>query len=172
MERMWVFETLAVTVARIDFLDPALAGEPEARERGVRVELRPTSPVASGSVYVSPTVTLQPAVCRIDLLESAPGAADRMHWHPVMDAGEPGDRVFDVATPADPLTWLGDRLRHVQDLLEQAGVDVEAHAADTDAVKHASEEVVAAARDGLRWAREPWPVVRRDERGMATAAAT
>jgi len=45
MEQAWVFSTLAVTVTTVDFLDPAVAGEPDARERGVRVEVRPVSPV-------------------------------------------------------------------------------------------------------------------------------
>ena len=41
-----------------------------------------------GSIYVDPH-TLQPAIC-IDFLESRPDAADRMHWRPTMEAGEPG----------------------------------------------------------------------------------
>jgi hypothetical protein len=168
MERAWVFETLAVTVAEVDFLDPALAGEPDARERGVRVELRPVEAVTDGSIYVSPTVTMRPAVCRIDLLESRPGAADRMHWHPVMAAGEPGDRLFDRTMPTDPLAWLADRLRHVHGLLEQAGVeDVSRHHADATAIAAEADDIVAAARVGLARVREPWPVVRRDHRGMA-----
>jgi hypothetical protein len=167
MEQAWVFSTLAVTVTTVDFLDPAMAGEPDARERGVRVEVRPVSSVRSGSIYVSPTLTLHPAVCRIDLLESSPGAKDRMHWHPVMDAGEPGERVFDVDMPADPVRWLTERLCRVHELLEQAGADVTRHAADLAAVQDASAGIAAAASAGLAWAREPWPDVRHDERGMA-----
>src|SRR6187402_1645793 len=41
MERSWTFDRLAVTMRRVDFLDPALAGQPDARERGVRVEIKP-----------------------------------------------------------------------------------------------------------------------------------
>jgi len=169
MERMWVFETLAVTVARIDFLDPALAGQRQARERGVRLEVRPVSWVADGSVYAAPPVTLHPAVCRIDLLESAPGAADRMHWHPVMEEGEPGDRVFEESLPQEPFAWLAARLTHLDRVLDRAGVlDDARHGADLVAVADAASEIVAATRDGLAWARGPWPVVRRDARGMAT----
>ena len=168
MERAWVFETLAVTVATIDFHDPALVDEPEARERGVRVEIRPIASDDVGSVYVSPSLTLRPAVCRIDLLESAPGAADRMHWHPVMDSGEPGDRVFDAAMTADPLAWLAERLAHADELLEQAGVlHTERHSAEVMAIAGTADEVVASAREGLAWAREPWPAVTRDARGIA-----
>lgn len=36
------------------------------------------------SVYASPGWALSPAVCRFDLLESRPGARDRMHWHPTI----------------------------------------------------------------------------------------
>jgi hypothetical protein len=170
MERTWLFDRLAVSVATVDFLDPALAGEPQARERGVRVEVRPVSSATAGSVYSSPTLTLLPAVCRIDLLESDPGAADRMHWHPVMDAGEPGDRVFDPSMPADPLAWLAARLESLDEVLAWAGVvDREGHDADVAAVAAASSDIVAVAREGLAWARQPWPVVRHDERGMAPA---
>jgi hypothetical protein len=169
METAWVFETLAITVARIDFWDPALADDPHARERGVRVEVRPVEQVSGGSVYASPIVTMQPAVCRIDLLESRPGAADRMHWHPVMDAGEPCERVFDATIPSDPTGWLEHQLRHVEELLGGAGVDVARHSRDVAAVADRSGEILASANEGLAWAREPWPVVRHDERGMAIA---
>ena len=165
MERAWVFETLAVTVARIDFLDPALDGEVGARERGVRVEVRPVSSSTTGSVYVSPSVALQPATCRIDLLESAPGAADRMHWHPEMTDGEPGERVFEPAMSQDPCGWLADRLAQVA---ATATPENEAmNEAMNEAVNEAADEVVAAVRQGLEWARQPWPAVRHDSRGMA-----
>jgi hypothetical protein len=171
METAWLFDTLAVTVARIDFLDPVLASEPDTRERGVRVEIRPSATTHVGSIYVSPTVTLPPAVCRIDLLESAPGAADRMHWHPVMNAGEPGDRVFDAAIPADPLGWLAEHLADVRGLLNSAGVeDGERHTQSARRVAAHADEIVAAARSGLEWARRPWPEVRQDERGMAATS--
>jgi hypothetical protein len=122
----------------------------------------------AGSIYASPEVTLNPAVCRIDLLESSPGAADRMHWHPTMDAGDPGDRVFDPAISAEPLQWLAGRLADVAGLLTLAGVnDVDRHAESASQVKETAAEIVAAARSGLAWAREPWPEVIQDERGMA-----
>jgi len=169
--QLWVFDSLAVSVARVDFLDPELVGEPGARERGVRLEVRPVAAVTtgtSGSVYASPAVTLLPAVCRIDLLESAPGAADRMHWHPVMHAGEPGDRVFDTAMPADPLGWLASRLEALGEVLRRAGIgDEDRSGSDVAAVAGAAPDIVSAAREGLAWARRPWPVVRHDERGMA-----
>jgi hypothetical protein len=167
MERVWVFDRLAVSVLRIDFIDPAVAHEPDARERGVRTEVRPVTTDASGSVYASWTRTVEPGVCRIDFLESAPGKADRMHWHPDMSGGEPGERTFDTTMPPDPVGWLTTFLRErLGDHLAQRGVtDV---GDDLTAIGEAADEVGAVVEAGLAWAREPWPDVEHDERGMAT----
>lgn len=167
MERAWICGRLAVSVARVDFLDPALAGEPDVRERGVRVEVRPVTTYAEGSIYASPSHALRPALCRIDLLESAPGAADRMHWHPAMRDGEPGDRTFEVAMPPDPVGWLTAFLRQdLGDFLARAGAAEEA--GDTGRVAAVVPEIAAAVDAGLAWARtSPWPEVARDPRGMA-----
>ena len=51
MQACWLFDTLAVTVERTDFLDPAFASEPDIRERGVRVEVRPFETTHRGSIY-------------------------------------------------------------------------------------------------------------------------
>ena len=48
MERSWTFDRLAVMMRRIDFLDPALAGQLDVRERGVRVEIKPAQTQARG----------------------------------------------------------------------------------------------------------------------------
>jgi hypothetical protein len=167
MERVWVFDTLAVAVARIDFIDPAEAHLPDARERGVRIEVRPADAVGAGSVYASTAISLRPALCRIDLLESRPGACDRMHWHPAMAGGEPDDRVFDAALLADPLGWVASRLRDVASLLPHDGAGDGRHDADIAAVAAAADEIVSAIEAGLAWAREPWPLSDHDERGMA-----
>jgi hypothetical protein len=169
MEQAWIFGRLAVTLARIDFLDPAFADEDDARERGVRVEIRMVDATSTGSIYASPSVGLQPAVCRIDLLESAAYAVDRMHWHPVMKDGEPGDRTFEVTMVDDPLRWLDDHLRQTDVLLAQTGVSVdEEMRIDIEAINETVPDIVAAAARGLEWARvEPRPDVERDERGLA-----
>jgi hypothetical protein len=169
MEQVWIFDRLAVTLARIDFLDPALADQDDVRERGVRVEIREVHTTPSGSIYASAARQLRPAVCRIDLLESAPYAVDRMHWHPVMEAGEPGERTFEVTMVDDPLRWLGDHLRQTDVLLAQSGVPVDDRMRlDIEAIREVVPDIVAAAARGLEWARvEPWPVVDRDERGLA-----
>jgi hypothetical protein len=166
MERIWVFDRLAISVLRIDFVDPAVADEPDARERGVRIEVRPVVTDAAGSIYASWTRTIRPAICRIDFLESAPGAADRMHWHPDMSHGEPGDRTFDTTMPPDPVGWLTAFLQDdLADLLRRAEVT------DTDgdlaAIRAAADEICSAVDAGLDWARGPWPDVSHDERGMA-----
>ncbi len=168
METAWIGDRLALVAAEIDFLDPALVGSPDARERGVRLELRPVGRQHEGSVYSSPEARLAPAVVRIDLLESGPGLADRMHWHPVMHAGEPGERVFDPAIGADPVGWLRGRLAEVVELLRRGGVDdAEAYAADADRLAGLADEVVARVEAGLARVRRPWPDVRHDERGLA-----
>ncbi len=168
MERAWLLETLALTLRETDFLDPALRGEPDARERGVRLEVRPLRTAAGGSLYSSPSLDLGPAVCRVDVLESAPGAADRVHWHPVMHDGEPGERVFDPAISADPLGWLEERLRDLGSLL--VGVEPTTRAAllaDEAAVAALAAEVSGRAAASLTRLREPWDEVEHDERGMA-----
>jgi hypothetical protein len=168
MERLWVFDHLAVSVTRIDFLDPELRGTADARERGVRIEVRPARSVTEGSVYASSAVSLRPAICRIDFLESKPGAADRMHWHPTMHSGEPGDRTFEKDMPPDPVGWLTAYLHDLGDFLVRAGVpDVDAMARDLDEVRATADEIGAAVAAGLAWARTPWPDVDHDHRGMA-----
>jgi hypothetical protein len=168
MERVWLFDHLAVTVAWIDFVDPALAGEPDVRERGVRIEVREADSTPGGSIYHSPASTLRPALCRIDFLESRPGAADRMHWHPEMHDGDPGGRTFDREMPADPVGWLTSYLDDLASFLVRAGVpDVAVMGDDLIALREARDEIVAAVSDGLARARTPWPEVVHDARGLA-----
>jgi hypothetical protein len=168
MEQAWIFDRLAVTLMRVDFADPALAGQADVRERGVRLEIRLVDTDSTGSIYVSQTRSLRPGVCRIDLLESAAHAADRMHWHPVMEAGEPGDRTFDVDMVADPLQWLEDQLGRTDVLLAHSGVSLDdGLRADIEAIRSVVPEIVEAAARGLEWARvDPWPDVVRDHRGL------
>ena len=170
MERLWVFDRLAVTMTRVDFLDPALIGQPEARERGARLEIKPVRTEARGSVYASDAMVVDQALCRCDFLESGPGKADRMHWHPEMANGEPGDRTFDADMPADPRGWLTSFLRSgLPDYLSRSGHDITAFTDDLAAISDTADEMAAALDEGLAWAREPWPDVEHDHRGMAVA---
>jgi len=169
MERVWVFDRLAVTLRRVDFVDPELVGEPDVRERGVRIEVKPATTRLTGSLYSSDTTTLDAALCRLDFLESAPGKADRMHWHPEMTGGEPGDRTFDVDMPADPVGSLARFLRSgLRDHLAAAGGDATAYAGDLEAIARTADEIGGVLAEGLAWARQPWPEVEHDERGMAS----
>jgi hypothetical protein len=171
MERVWVFEKLAVTLRRVDFLDPAYEGQRDVRERGVRIEVKPAPSQADGSIYASDTTTIDRALARLDFLESAPGKADRMHWHPEMAGGEPGDRTFDVDMPADPRTWLERFLAGgLRDYLREGGHDLAAYDGDLAAIADTGPEICRGLDEGLAWAREPWPDVAHDERGMAVLA--
>lgn len=149
MQRVWMSEQNAVTVEAIDFVDPAVRDQPDARERGVRVEVRPVRTSATGSVYSSPSWALEPGVVRVDLLESAPYAADRMHWHPRMHDGEPGQREYAPEMGADPGSWLTGFLADRPDV-DDAVVD----------------DVVSAVVFALEEQRKPWPDVEHDERGL------
>jgi hypothetical protein len=170
MERLWTFDRLAVTLRRVDFLDPALAGQPDARERGVRVEIKPAQTRARGSVYASDVVTLDQALCRCDFLESGPGRADRMHWHPEMAHGEPGDRTFEAGMPADPRGWLTSFLRSgLPEYLSRTDHDITSYVDDLTEIGDTADDIGRALDEGLAWAREPWPDVEHDERGMAVA---
>lgn len=170
--RAWLFERFAITVARIDFLDPALVEQANARERGVRVEVRPSQSTHQGSVYASTAELLKPAICRIDLLESRPYAADRMHWHPTMLRGEPGDRTVEAELSGDPVGWLVVQLMSLDGILLRAGInDFHAMTADVLAVRAVAEEIAGCVASGLDWAREtPWPPTVHDERGLAGLA--
>ena len=170
MERLWTFDRLAVTMRRVDFLDPVRAGQPHFRERGVRVEIKPARARSRGSVYASDVVTLDQALCRCDFLESGPGKADRMHWHPEMADGEPGDRSFEAGMPADPRGWLTSFLRsELPAYLRGSGHDITSYTDDLAEIGDTADEIGRALDEGLAWAREPWPDVEHDERGMAMA---
>jgi hypothetical protein len=168
MERIWTFTASAVCVFGIDFLDPAVAHEPDARERGVRVEVRPFRQDLNGSLYASPQLSLEPALVRVDLLESAPHEADRMHWHPQMSGGEPGERVFDQVLSNDPGGWLASFLADLDTILRAAhpAAVVDSVATDFAAVAAERDEIVQVALSTLAEARKPWHSVTHDARGL------
>jgi hypothetical protein len=148
-----------------------VAHEPDARERGVRMEIRPARWRPAGSIYASPALQLEPAVVRVDLLESSPHAADRMHWHPVMRDGEPEDRVFDGALKDDPRRWLTGLLsRTSAGAVDGLSPDVASSLrGDGPAIAAAETDILDCVMSTLERSRRPWPHVSHDERGMATA---
>lgn len=141
----------------VDFLDPALADQPDIRERGVRVEIRPVSTGGLNTIYSSPDVALRPAITRIDLLESAPHKADRMHFHPDMVDGEPEDRTFDERMSEDPLAWLRTYLMNLNEPIGQS---------DADAIASSVDDIIGVTEELLAAARQPWPDVVHNERGL------
>jgi hypothetical protein len=169
MEQMWTFSSSAVTVAAVDFLDPDVPDGPHPRERGVRLEVRPVRRRHTGSIYASPGLDVGPAVVRVDLLESSPHAADRMHWHPDMRDGEPGGRTFDRSLGEDPRRWLEGFLTRLPDEVVD-GLEPELAAslrADEKAIAAAAGDILDRVMQALIEVREPWPEVTRDERGLA-----
>lgn len=174
MRVVFCFERLAVQVEDVDFLNPEIADRPDVRERGARIELRPVEAVDApgGSIYSSQSVIAGLGLCRLDFLESAPYAADRMHWHPAMVAGEPNGRTFDAELSADPVGWLRGRLKDGARFLHDAGVeDTGPYATDIAMMAELADDVVAQVERVLVRARQPWPEVTvRDERGMPVPA--
>jgi hypothetical protein len=170
--RIFSANGLCVSVEDVDFHNPKR--QQDGRECGVRLELRVIEEDARpGSIYVSRAFSIGRAVCRFDLLESAPNAQDRMHWHPQMNDGEPCRRVFDEDLAKDPLGWLGARLRDGMGLLEIAGVEApERFADDVRELARIADAVVADTAATLnRFRTEPWPLVEhRDDRGMPLAS--
>lgn len=171
--RVFVTGGLCVSVEEIDFLDPGHLDY--GRERGVRLELRMVGrDTGPGSIYVSRGRYVERAVCRFDLLESAPHAQDRMHWHPRMSGGEPGQRVFDPDLRTDPLAFVGARLRDAVALLKSSGVeDCDSYTADAEELAQSADAIVADTAASLARIRDHgWSdVLERDDRGMAVAWA-
>ncbi|MDN5754398.1 MAG: hypothetical protein L0J68_05150 [Micrococcaceae bacterium] len=157
MEHIWAFESSAITAVLVDFLDPALVDQPDIRERGVRLEIRPMEVASPNTIYSSPLASLRPAVVRIDMLESAPHEADRMHFHPGMVDGEPGDRTFDEHMVESPIDWLRSYLRQLHEVVGPV---------DGAAIAEAAEVIAREAARLLEEARQPWPDVTHDERGL------
>ena len=66
-----------------------------------------------------------------------------------------------------------DKLRHAHELLVAGGLaDRAQHEQDLAAVADLADEIVAAARAAMDWARQPWPDVVRDDRGLGREIRT
>lgn len=165
---VFCFDSVAVTIEAIYFLDPDQRPDNEGPERGVRIEVRRVDRFPhQGSVYAAQPFVLGTAIWRADFLESVaagPGSADRMHYHPLMADSEPGSRVFDTAIPADPIGWLSEQLGDLGALLT-GKVDRPADfASDVAAVRNEVPQIAAAAATTLER-------VRAGELAQAPAAA-
>jgi hypothetical protein len=147
----FAFDRLGVVLGDLYFLDPRPGPGQEGAERGVRLELRIFDRLPlPGSVYAAQPIEVGRPVWRADLLESVAGpfaSFDRTHHHPRFVGWEPGSRVFDEALSADPVEWVGERLRNADQLL--AAVDLQADkvsAEDVAAVRNAVPEISEALR--------------------------
>jgi hypothetical protein len=122
------FERLGVVLSDLYFVDPEPDPGQEGAERGVRLELRHLrAGELNGSIYSARPVGIDAPIWRVDLLETAdgpPGSFDRTHHHPRFRGWEPGSRVFEPELSADPVEWVGDRLRDPEPLLHAARVDL------------------------------------------------
>ncbi|MFC3898186.1 hypothetical protein ACFOWZ_42540 [Lentzea rhizosphaerae] len=170
--RIYLAGRLCVSVEDTDFLNPNRLQD--GRECGVRLELRlAEADTLPGSIYASRGFAITRGVCRFDLLESAPSAQDRFHWHPEMPNGEGRKRLYDDELSSDPLGWLDKRLRSAVDLLKIGGIeDAASYTGDAEQLARMAGVIVADAAATLqRWRSAPWPPVEaRDERGMAVVA--
>lgn len=145
------FETVAVVVGDLYFLDPRPLPGQEGPERGVRLEVRLLArQELHGSIYSAQPIVIDQPVWRADLLESVegpPGSFDRTHHHPRFVGWEPGRRQFDPAMTDDPIAFVGTELADLPALLERARIDPASVApADVEALGAAIPEILETTR--------------------------
>ena len=146
MLQVFGFSRIGVLAADIFHLDPEPSEGQEGAERGVRLEVRILERgELPGSIDASVPIRVGRPLWRADLLEtvdSAPGSMNRAHHHPAMGPDwEPSRRVFDQGLSAAPVDWVGERLRDLEGLLAEAGVELD-------------EELAADARELRAWVPE------------------
>jgi hypothetical protein len=119
------FERVGVVVSDLYFIDPEPNKGQEGAEHGVRLELRVLDRgELKGTIYSAQPIEVAEPIWRVDLFESVegtPGSFDRTHHHPAFTGWDPGHRVFVRELSADPLAWLGSKLRDLPALLKEAG---------------------------------------------------
>ena len=153
------FDTLAVVIGDMFFVDPSPLEGQETPERGVRLELRLVDRGApQGSIYAGVPISFDRPVWRVDLFgstESPPGTLDRAHHHPRFNGWEPGRRHFVPELSADPVSWLAGQLADPAAVLARAGVDPdEVSEADKTALAAAAPQIVAAVKRMLEQVRD------------------
>jgi hypothetical protein len=122
------FERIGVVLSDLYFVDPNPEPGQEGAERGVRLELRHLrAGELNGSIYSARPVGIEEPIWRADLLERAegpPASFGRTHHHPRFRGWEPTPRAFVPELSADPVEWVGERLRDPEPLLREARVDI------------------------------------------------
>jgi hypothetical protein len=140
------FDRVGIVVSDLFFIDPNPGPGQEGPEQGVRLELRAfVAGELEGSIYSARPIAVDRPIWRVDLLESVdhPGSLDRAHHHPRFDGWEPGRRHFAKEMKADPVAWVGDRLRDLDGLLTDAGVDAsQVGATDADDLRRSVPEIL------------------------------
>ncbi len=142
MLRVFGFDTVAVVVGDLYFLDPVQKPGQEGPERGVRLEVRLLArQELPGSVYSSQPILVGRPVWRADLLETIdhPGSWDRTHHHPRFAGWEPGSRSYDQRMTDDAVGFLVEQLGDLPGLLQRAGL------ADHELAPGEAEQVAATA---------------------------
>jgi hypothetical protein len=151
MLQLFGFERIGVVVGDLYFVDPHPTPGQEGAERGVRLEVRFLERgELPGSIYSAQPITVGRPIWRADLLESVEGpfgSFDRTHHHPAFREWEPGSRVFDRDMSADPVEFVGARLRDVDGLCAGAGIDPsQVPTADVEELRRAVPDILAAVR--------------------------
>ncbi len=145
------FDRVAVVVSDLYFLDPVQKPGEEGAEHGVRLEVRLLEAgQLHGSVYSAQPIEIGRPVWRADLLErveSEAGSFDRTHHHPRFQGWEPGGRTYDPALSDDPIEFVFARLRDLDALVSEAGLDASAVSArDPQMLRDAIPEILDASR--------------------------
>lgn len=145
------FEHVGMVASDLYFVDPDPGPGQEGAERGVRLELRRLDRgELHGSIYSAQPITVAEPIWRVDLLESVAGpigSFDRTHHHPAFAGWEPGGRHFVPELSAAPIDWLADRLSHIEEVLDDAGIeDGAVPPADIEGIRRAAPEIVDAVR--------------------------
>jgi hypothetical protein len=151
MLQLFGFERIGVVVGDLYFVDPDPKPGQEGAERGVRLEVRFLERHdLPGSIYSAQPITVGLPIWRADLLESVEGpfgSFDRTHHHPAFREWEPGHRVFDESMSADPIDYVGARLRDIAGLCGGAGIDPSlVPEVDADELRRAVPEILATVR--------------------------
>lgn len=148
------FERIGVVLSDLYFVDPNPAPGQEGAERGVRLELRQLrAGELKGSIYSARPIDVDAPIWRVDLLEAAegpPATFDRTHHHPHFRGWEPSPRAFVPELSANPVDWVGDKLRDVESLLRDARVDAaELGSCDADDLRAAVPDILDCLRRTL-----------------------
>ena len=167
MLQLFGFDRIGVVVGDLYFVDP----DPTPGQKGaggVHVEVRFLDRQdLPGSIYSAQPITVGLPIWRADLLESVEGpfgSFDRTHHHPAFREWEPGHRVFVPEMSADPIEYVGERLRDIAGLCEGADLDPALVPTGTTRTSSAARCPTSRPRSAASWPTSrpaSWPSPRR-----------